>query len=89
VLNTGFDCGFTYEPICNLTLYGDFIYNNANYRSLTTREDDSYEAHARLAYVFCRYYEFSVGYNYQENDSTNAGSKYRNQIGYARIAFKY
>ena len=57
-----------------------FSYNNAEYRDLSGREDDSYNAAFSINYSPNDYLTFRASYSYLKNDSTQLGGNFDNSI---------
>ena len=57
-----------------------FSYNNAEYRDLSGREDDSYNAAFSINYSPSDYLTFRASYSYLKNDSTQLGGNFDNSI---------
>ena len=57
-----------------------FSYNNAEYRDLSGREDDSYNAAISINYSPNDYLTFRASYSYFKNDSTQLGGNFDNSI---------
>ena len=68
--------GFTPMIIGNVVL----SYNNAEYRDLSDREDDSYNAAFSINYSPNDYLTFRASYSYLKNDSTQLGGNFDNSI---------
>ena len=55
-------------------------YNNAEYKDLSGREDDTYNTTLSLSYFPNDYLSFTASYNYMKNESTQLGGNFKNNV---------